>query len=133
MTTMKQAWLMGKGGPWEVRDVPIPEPGPNEVLVKMTASSICNQTDLNAVRALHPVHDQMDFADLGQQLRHRPLGVPEGGGVGGGHHNDPVRGGHGQLEPITQPGRRVHKDIVKILPGFRHQLAKTLDVRLRQD
>ncbi len=55
--TMKQAWLMNKGGPWELKDVPIPKPGPNQLLVKTTVSSICNQTDLNTIRALHPPHD----------------------------------------------------------------------------
>ena len=55
--TMKQAVLMGKGGPWVIREVPIPKPGPGELLIKMKASSICNQTDLNTIKALHPPHD----------------------------------------------------------------------------
>jgi len=60
--TMKQAWLMGKGGPWEIREVPIPKPGPGQLLIKMKASSICNQTDLNTIRALHPPEDlQLTF------------------------------------------------------------------------
>ena len=36
------------------------------------------------------------------KLRHRPLGVPQGGGVHGGHHNAPVGGLPGQLEAHAQ-------------------------------
>lgn len=57
MATFKQLHLMGKGGPWELADVEIPVPGPGQALVKMVASSICNQTDLNSIRAYHPPHD----------------------------------------------------------------------------
>ena len=60
---MKQAILIGKGGPWEIREVPIPKPGINEVLIKMKTSSICNQTDLNIIRGLHPAH-QDQFAGM---------------------------------------------------------------------
>ena len=55
--TFKQLVLTGKGGPWELVERPIPEPGVGEFLVKMLSSSICNQTDLNTVRAEHPPHD----------------------------------------------------------------------------
>lgn len=55
--TMKQLVLTNKGGPWELREVPIPKPGPGEMLVKVLSTSVCNQTDLNTIKALHPPHD----------------------------------------------------------------------------
>ena len=67
--TMKQAWLMGKGGPFEVRDVPIPKAGPEELLVRVKASSLCNQTDLNSIRALHPPHDHQMLGMLPHDMR----------------------------------------------------------------
>jgi threonine 3-dehydrogenase len=54
---MKQLVLTGKGGPWELHEVPIPKPGPGEMLIKVLATSVCNQTDLNTIKALHPPHD----------------------------------------------------------------------------
>ena len=59
---MKQLVLMdkglqGKGGKWTMREVDIPHPGPNQLLVRVDASTICNQTDLNTIKALHPPHD----------------------------------------------------------------------------
>ncbi len=38
---MRAAVVTAINGPWEVKDVPQPEPGPNQVLVKMHASGIC--------------------------------------------------------------------------------------------
>ncbi len=38
---MRAAVATAVNGPWEVRNVPQPEPGPNQVLVKMHASGIC--------------------------------------------------------------------------------------------
>ena len=32
--TMKRLMLMGKGGPWEMQEVPIPKPGYGEFLAK---------------------------------------------------------------------------------------------------
>lgn len=55
--TFKQLVLMGKGGPWELAEKEIPKPGVGEILVKMKASTICNQTDLNTILAKHPPHD----------------------------------------------------------------------------
>ena len=55
--TFKQLVLMGKGGPWELVEKPIPEPGVGQFLVKVLRSSICGQTDLNTIKALHPPHD----------------------------------------------------------------------------
>lgn len=38
---MRAAVVTAVNGPWEVKDVPRPEPNPNQVLVKMHASGIC--------------------------------------------------------------------------------------------
>jgi len=54
---MKQAVLMGKGGPWKIREVKIPKAKPNQLLVKVKVATVCKQTDLNTIRALHPPHD----------------------------------------------------------------------------
>ena len=74
---MKQAWLMGKGGPWGIKEVPIPEPGPGEVLIKMKASSICNQTDLNTIRALHVPHDHQMMGMLPHHFRIWDKRIPD--------------------------------------------------------
>lgn len=55
--TYKQLVLMDKAGPWKLVEKKIPKPGVGEVLVKMKASTICNQTDLNTILAKHPPHD----------------------------------------------------------------------------
>lgn len=66
---MKQGWLENKNGPWKVRTIEIPTPGPNQVLVKCHAGSICKQTDLNSVFALHPPHDHQCWGMLPHDLR----------------------------------------------------------------
>ena len=66
---MKQGWLNGMNGPWEVRNVPVPEPGPGQLLIKVHAGSICKQTDLNALRGLHPPHDHQCWYMLPHDLR----------------------------------------------------------------
>ncbi len=38
---MQAAVVTALNGPWEVKDIPQPKPGPNQVLVKMHASGIC--------------------------------------------------------------------------------------------
>lgn len=67
--TMKRLMLMGKGGPWEMHEVPIPKPGYGEVLVKVLATSVCNQTDLNAIRCKHPPHEMQSHSMLPHHLR----------------------------------------------------------------
>jgi len=75
--TMKQLWLMGKGGPWKIKEVPIPTPGPNQLLIKMRVSSICNQTDLNTIKALHPPHDHQMFGMLPHHFRIWDKRIPD--------------------------------------------------------
>ena len=79
---------------------------------------------------LHPVYHQMNFVDPGEKLRYGALGVPQGGGVGGGDDDGPVRRGHGQLKAVAQPGGGVHKDVVEILSGLVHHPAEAVDVRV---
>lgn len=67
--TMKRLMLMGKGGPWEMQEIPIPKPGYGEFLVKVLATSVCNQTDLNAVRCKHPPHEMQSHSMLPHHLR----------------------------------------------------------------
>ncbi len=66
---MKQAVLMGIGGPWEIREVPVPEPGVGQVLIKAKVASLCKQTDLNTVRGLHPPHDHQSWGMLPHEMR----------------------------------------------------------------
>jgi hypothetical protein len=40
-SNMQAAVVPAVSGSWEVKDVPQPQPGPNQVLVKMHASGIC--------------------------------------------------------------------------------------------
>lgn len=67
--TMKQAWLANVGGPWEIRDVPIPSPGPGQALIKIHAGSVCKQTDANTVRGYHPPHDHQCWGMLPHHMR----------------------------------------------------------------
>jgi propanol-preferring alcohol dehydrogenase len=46
---MKAAVLTKYGSLLEIKEVPIPHPGPNDVLVKLIACGICH-TDLHGVR-----------------------------------------------------------------------------------
>jgi propanol-preferring alcohol dehydrogenase len=51
---MKAAVARQFGGPLAIEDVPIPQPGPGEVLVKVAASGVCH-TDLHAIDGDWPV------------------------------------------------------------------------------
>ena len=67
--TMKRLVLSQMGGPWVMEDLPFPQPGRDEVLVKITSTSICNQTDLNSIKALHPPHEMQNQGMLPHRLR----------------------------------------------------------------
>ena len=51
---MRAAVVPQLGAPLEIRDVPVPEPGPGQVLVKIEASGLCH-TDIHAARGDWPV------------------------------------------------------------------------------
>lgn len=55
---MKAAVVPEFGAPLEVRDVPVPDPGPGQVLVKIEASGLCH-TDIHAARGEWPVKPKM--------------------------------------------------------------------------
>jgi propanol-preferring alcohol dehydrogenase len=54
MPTMKAAVVRTFGKPLEIENVPVPEPGPGEVLVKVKACGVCH-TDLHAASGDWPV------------------------------------------------------------------------------
>lgn len=54
MQTMRAAVAREYGAPLTIEQVPIPTPGPGEVLVKVVASGVCH-TDLHAIDGDWPV------------------------------------------------------------------------------
>lgn len=83
MATMKAAVFMGKGA-IKIREVPRPEPGPGEALVRITLTTICG-TDVHILKAEYPVKN-------GLIVGHEPVGVIEalGPGVKGYEKGDRV-------------------------------------------
>ncbi len=59
-STMRAAVVVAPDKPLEVRDVPIPSPGPGEVLVRVITSGVCH-TDLHAARGDWPVPPKADL------------------------------------------------------------------------
>ncbi|MEO3808939.1 zinc-dependent alcohol dehydrogenase [Sphaerisporangium sp. B11E5] len=57
---MKAAVVTGFDKPLEIRDMPIPRPGPGQVLVRMKASGLCH-TDIHAARGDWPVKPRPPF------------------------------------------------------------------------
>ena len=58
--TMRAAVVRGFGRPLRIEEVPIPTPGPGEVLVKIMASGVCH-TDLHAADGDWPVKPGLPF------------------------------------------------------------------------
>jgi propanol-preferring alcohol dehydrogenase len=58
--TMKAAFVEKFGEPLKVREVPIPEPGPEQVLIKIIASGVCH-TDLHAADGDWPIKPTLPF------------------------------------------------------------------------
>ncbi len=83
MARMRAAVFVGKNR-IELRDVPRPEPGPGEALVKVTLTTICG-TDVHILRGEYPVRP-------GLVVGHEPVGRVEalGPGVGGYQPGDRV-------------------------------------------
>jgi alcohol dehydrogenase, propanol-preferring len=76
MTMMKAAVVPALGSPLEIRELPIPEPGPGQVLVRMQASGICH-TDIHAARGDWPVTPNPPFVP-----GHEGIGIVERVGSG---------------------------------------------------
>ena len=60
MTTMRAAVVPELGAKLEVRELPVPEPGPGQVLVKIEASGLCH-TDIHAAYGDWPVKPKPPF------------------------------------------------------------------------
>ncbi len=63
---MKAAVVPAMESQWEIREVPNPQPGPNQVLIKIRASGIC-YTDVHQTRGLLP-------GTFPRVLGHEPVG-----------------------------------------------------------
>jgi D-arabinose 1-dehydrogenase-like Zn-dependent alcohol dehydrogenase len=59
-TTMKAAVVHEFGRPLRIEDVPVPEPGPDQILVKVEACGVCH-TDLHAADGDWPVKPTPPF------------------------------------------------------------------------
>jgi alcohol dehydrogenase, propanol-preferring len=58
--TMKAAVVEKFSAPLSIRDVPVPEPGPGEVLLELVASGVCH-TDLHAADGDWPIKPTLPF------------------------------------------------------------------------
>ena len=83
---MKAAVVPELGGKVEIREFPVPEPGPGQVLVRMQASGLCH-TDIHAAAGDWPVKPNPPFTP-----GHEGVGIIEKAGPGATLH---------------QPGERV--------------------------
>ena len=83
---MKAAIVHAFGEPLAIDDVPVPTPGPGEVLVKVMASGVCH-TDLHAAEGDWPVKPRLPFIP-----GHEAVGIVAalGAGVRGLKEGDPV-------------------------------------------
>jgi alcohol dehydrogenase, propanol-preferring len=86
MTTMKAAVVPELGSKLEIRQLPVPEPSPGQVLVRMEASGLCH-TDIHAANGDWPVKPTAPFIP-----GHEGVGTVVALGRGAGLH---------------QPGERV--------------------------
>ncbi|TXL70059.1 zinc-dependent alcohol dehydrogenase [Vineibacter terrae] len=58
--TMKAAVVHTLGSPLVIENVPVPEPGPEQILVRIAATGVCH-TDLHAVKGDWPVRPAVPF------------------------------------------------------------------------
>jgi propanol-preferring alcohol dehydrogenase len=84
--TMRAAVVRAFGQPLTIEEVPVPTPGPGEVLVKIMASGVCH-TDLHAADGDWPVRPTLPFIP-----GHEGAGIVAaiGAGVSGLREGDPV-------------------------------------------
>jgi dehydrogenase len=71
---MKAAMVPGKSQKWEIQNIPVPKPGPNQVLIKIHASGICF-TDIHQTEGFLP-------GPFPRVLGHEPVGEIVEIGVG---------------------------------------------------
>jgi alcohol dehydrogenase, propanol-preferring len=85
-TTMKAAVVHAFGEPLKIEEVPVPTPGPGEVLIKVVANGVCH-TDLHAAQGDWPVKPVPPFIP-----GHEGAGIVAalGPGVTGLKEGDPV-------------------------------------------
>jgi len=76
MTTMRAAVVPALAAPLEIRELPVPAPGPGQVLVRMQTCGICH-TDIHAAHGDWPVKPQPPFVP-----GHEGVGVIEQVGPG---------------------------------------------------
>jgi alcohol dehydrogenase, propanol-preferring len=76
---MKAAVVHRFDGPLAIEDVPIPEPGTEQVLVRIEASGLCH-TDIHAARGEWPVRPSLPFIP-----GHEGVGIVERLGSGNAH------------------------------------------------
>jgi D-arabinose 1-dehydrogenase-like Zn-dependent alcohol dehydrogenase len=86
METMRAAMVRAFGEPLRIEEVPVPRPGPGEVLVKVVATGVCH-TDLHAADGDWPVKPRLPFVP-----GHEGAGIVAavGAGVTGLKEGDPV-------------------------------------------
>jgi alcohol dehydrogenase, propanol-preferring len=84
--TMRAAVVRGFRQPLEIEEMPIPAPGPGQVLVRIVASGVCH-TDLHAAHGDWPIRPVLPFVP-----GHEGAGIVTalGAGVTGLHEGDPV-------------------------------------------
>jgi alcohol dehydrogenase, propanol-preferring len=80
MRTMKAAVVPELGAKLEIRELPVPEPGPGQVLIRMQASGLCH-TDIHAAAGDWPVKPNPPFIP-----GHEGVGIIEEAGPGASLH-----------------------------------------------
>jgi propanol-preferring alcohol dehydrogenase len=80
MTMMRAAVVLKLGGELRICEVPIPRPGPGQVLIRMLASGLCH-TDIHAARGDWPVKPTPPFIP-----GHEGVGIVESTGPGATLH-----------------------------------------------
>lgn len=66
---MRQAIIDGPGKDFVIREVPVPQPGPVETLLRITVSTVCSRTDLGTIDGYHPPHGSAVMGMLPHDLR----------------------------------------------------------------
>jgi propanol-preferring alcohol dehydrogenase len=92
-STMKAAVVHDFGAPLVIEDVPVPEPGPGQVLVKVVASGVCH-TDLHAADGDWPVKPKLPFVP-----GHEGVGFVAACGAG----VEGIKGGLKEGDPVGVP------------------------------